>query len=100
MTLQDRFWRSGSAPAFSRHFRPSLAYRLSLVAEGRFDAMLTLRATWEWDIAAGALIAAEAGAVVSDRKGQGLAFNSLARQTAGVAAGGAQVHRALVDALA
>ncbi|MGI9393363.1 MAG: 3'(2'),5'-bisphosphate nucleotidase CysQ [Boseongicola sp.] len=100
VTMQDRFWRTGTAPGFERHFRPSLAYRLSLVAEGRFDGMLTLRATWEWDIAAGALIASEAGAVVSDRKGQALTFNSPARQTAGVVAGGARVHRDIVGALA
>ena len=100
VTLQEKFWREGSPPDFERHFRPSLAYRLSLVAEGRFDAMLTLRATWEWDIAAGALIATEAGAVVTDRKGQTLIFNSLARQTAGVAAAGQPLHRELVGALA
>ena len=100
VTMQDRFWRAGTAPGFERHFRPSLAYRLSLVAEGRFDGMLTLRATWEWDIAAGALIATEAGAVVTDRKGHGLTFNTPARQTAGVVAGGKHVHRDIVGALA
>ncbi len=100
VTMQDRYWRAGSAPDFDRQFRPSLAYRLALVAEGRFDAMVTLRATWEWDIAAGALIATEAGAVATDRKGQALTFNSPARQTAGVVAAGAKVHRDLVGALA
>ena len=98
--MQDRFWHAGAAPGFERHFRPSLAYRLSLVAEGRFDGMLTLRATWEWDIAAGALIVSEAGAIVTDRKGQTLTFNSPARQTAGVVAGGIRVHRDIVGALA
>ncbi len=100
VTMQDRFWHAGAAPGFERHFRPSLAYRLSLVAEGRFDGMLTLRATWEWDIAAGALIVSEAGAIVTDRKGQTLTFNSPARQTAGVVAGGIRVHRDIVGALA
>ncbi|MFT5346868.1 MAG: myo-inositol-1(or 4)-monophosphatase, partial [Dinoroseobacter sp.] len=45
----------GGLPVATRHFRPSLAYRLALVAEGAFDGMLTLRDAWEWDIAAGAL---------------------------------------------
>ena len=40
-------WR-GSAPPLQRAFRPSLAWRLCLVAEGRFDATLSLRAAWEW----------------------------------------------------
>lgn len=100
VTMQDRFWQTGKAPGFERHFRPSLAYRMSLVGEGRFDGMLTLRATWEWDIAAGALIATESGAIVTDRKGRGLVFNSAARQTAGVVAGGVQLHRDIIAKLA
>lgn len=99
VTFQDRFWKEGP-PEVDRHFRPSLAYRLSLVAEGRFDGMLTLRPSWEWDIAAGALIATEAGATVTDRKGGKLSFNSVVRQTSGVIAASAGVHRGLLDALA
>lgn len=99
VTMQPKFWRS-DVPAFDRHFRPSLAYRLSLVAEGRFDGMLTLRPSWEWDIAAGALIASEAGAAVSDRHGRSLTFNNLSRQTAGVIAATSDVHRDLLSALA
>lgn len=99
VTMQDRFWKNGP-PGFARHFRPSLAYRLSLIGEGRFDAMLTLRPAWEWDIAAGALIATEAGATVTDRRGLPLSFNSPARQTAGVAATAPGIHGQIMDALA
>ncbi len=74
-TFDARHWPDG-APPVQRHFRPSLAYRLSLVGEGRFDGMLTLRDSWEWDIAAGSLIAQEAGATVRDRRGKGLTFNN------------------------
>ena len=63
-------------PRVERHFRPSLAYRLCLVAEGRFDATFTFRDTWEWDVAAGDLIAREAGAVVTDRTGAALGYNA------------------------
>ena len=66
--LDARFW-PGGVPAVERLFRPSIAYRLCLVADGTADAMLTFRDTWEWDLAAGALIAAEAGAVVTDARG-------------------------------
>jgi myo-inositol-1(or 4)-monophosphatase len=66
----------GGVPPVERHFRPSLAYRLSLVAEGRFDAMLTLGNAWEWDIAAGCLICTEAGARVTDRHGARPEFNN------------------------
>ena len=99
VSFRDEFWKGGPPPV-ERHFRPSLAYRMALVGEGRFDAMLTLRPAWEWDIAAGALIAAEAGARVTDRHGEALVFNSPVRQTAGVLAGGAALHEALMARLA
>jgi myo-inositol-1(or 4)-monophosphatase len=94
VSFREEFW-TGALPPVERHFRPSLAYRMALVGEGRFDAMLTLRPAWEWDIAAGALIATEAGAKVTDRHGAALAFNSPARQTAGVLAAGPALHGAL-----
>ncbi len=76
----------GGVPDIRRSFRASLAYRLCLAAEGRFDGMLTLREAWEWDIAAGSLIAEKAGAVVTDRQGQDLRFNSASAKADGVLA--------------
>lgn len=90
--LDPSFWRHGQVPEFKRGFRSSLAYRLCLVAQGRFDAMLTLRPTWEWDIAAGALIVAEAGGSASDRKGARLLFNNTHPQVDGIVAGGSTHH--------
>lgn len=95
-TLDPRHWPDGPPPPVVRHFRSSLAYRLSLVGAGRFDAMLTLRPSWEWDIAAGALIATEAGARVSDRAGRPLRFNTPDRQTDGIAAAAPAIHRAIL----
>ena len=69
-------WLSGSAPDFDRHHRPSLAYRMAAVAEGKFDGMITLRPTWEWDVAAGVLMVEEAGGVVCDRTGNVVQFNN------------------------
>ena len=82
----------GGVPEITRHFRASLAYRLCLAAEGRFDGMLTLRDAWEWDIAAGSLIAERAGAVVTDRRGAALVFNSASGQSDGVLAMPAGPH--------
>ena len=84
-TFEDRYW-PGGAPAVERHFRSSLAYRLCLVAEGRFDAMITLRDSWEWDVAAGTLIALEAGAVVTDRAGKDVRFNQPGAKGPGIMA--------------
>lgn len=89
----------GVAPPLERHFRTSLAYRISLVAEGRFDAMLTLRDAWEWDIAAGCLIAAEAGAVSTDRHGLPLVFNSPGAKTPGTLVANPRLHAELAKAL-
>ena len=99
VNFEGRFWRSGQTPTCKRHFRSSLAYRLSLVAQARFDAMLTLRPTWEWDIAAGALIVTEAGGTVSDHGGAALKFNNPAPHVAGVVAAG-PVHADLVAGIA
>ncbi|MGX9356345.1 3'(2'),5'-bisphosphate nucleotidase CysQ [Roseobacteraceae bacterium S113] len=93
--MKPEYW-PGGMPDVNRHHRPSLAYRLCLAAKGRFDAMLTLRDAWEWDIAAGALIAAEAGAVVSDRNGAALRFNSPGAKTPGVLVANGALHRQLV----
>jgi myo-inositol-1(or 4)-monophosphatase len=76
----------GGVPDIQRSFRASLAYRLCLAAEGRFDGMLTLRDAWEWDIAAGSLIAIRAGSVVTDRTGAALRFNTPSAQSDGVLA--------------
>jgi myo-inositol-1(or 4)-monophosphatase len=76
----------GGVPDIQRSFRASLAYRLCLAAEGRFDGMLTMREAWEWDIAAGSLIAARAGAVVTDRTGAALRFNTATARADGVLA--------------
>lgn len=67
--------------------RNALAYRLALVAAGAFDAAVALTPKWDWDVAAGALIAAEAGARVSDHRGEAWRFNRPdPRQTSLVAA--------------
>lgn len=89
----------GGVPDARREFRPSLAYRLCLVAEGRFDGMLTLRDTWEWDVAAGALIAEEAGAGVTDRHGAALRFNARAPAVPGVVTAPGPLHADLMSRL-
>ncbi len=96
--LAPHFWLGGAVPPFSKGFRSSLAYRLCLVAQGKFDAMLTLRPSWEWDIAAGSLIVSEAQGTATDRWGAPLVFNNPYPQVDGVLAAGA-VHGALRAAL-
>ncbi|MEM9871923.1 MAG: 3'(2'),5'-bisphosphate nucleotidase CysQ [Pseudomonadota bacterium] len=96
--FDDRNW-PGGRPEAVRHYRPSLAYRLALVGQGRFEGMMTLRPSWEWDIAAGALIVTEAGGQVTDRGGQTLRFNTHDALLNGVVAAEPALHGALLSGL-
>ena len=62
----------------------SIALRIALVAAGEADLVATLKWGFEWDIAAAALIAEEAGATVSGALGQPLAFNTASGEAFGV----------------
>ena len=53
----------------------SSAYKLSRLAKGDADAALTFHPMHEWDIAAGLLIAEEAGAIVTSVDGKCFTFN-------------------------
>jgi myo-inositol-1(or 4)-monophosphatase len=83
--MDDVYW-PGGVPPVQRNFRSSLAYRLCLVANGRFDGMFTFRPAWEWDVAAGHLICTEAGAAVFDTKGRVPTYNSIGAKTEGMIA--------------
>ncbi|MFQ5437581.1 MAG: 3'(2'),5'-bisphosphate nucleotidase CysQ [Paracoccaceae bacterium] len=96
--LSPDLW-PGGVPPVERHSCPSLAYRLCLVAQGRYDAMITLRDAWEWDIAAGELICREAGVTTSDRFGADLGFNSPDPRTKGVIAASLALHHGFLSLL-
>jgi len=96
--MKPTHWR-GKPPPIERHFRSSLAYRLCLVAQGRFDGMITLRDTWEWDVAAGDLICREAGATVSDKRKAQPIYNQPTPALAGMIAAAPILHDGLVGYL-
>ncbi len=78
----------------------SIALRIAKVAADEADLVATLRWGYEWDIAAAALIAAEAGATVSDAFGTPLAFNTHSAQAFGVLVSTPGIHAAAVARLA
>jgi len=80
-------------------FRPSLAYRLCLVAEGRYDAMLALRPLWEWDVAAGDLIVREAFGAVCTTGGQKTRYNNPLPKLAGMVAGPQKLTTKIISGL-
>jgi myo-inositol-1(or 4)-monophosphatase len=82
-------------------FQPnSIALRMAMVASDQADLVATLRWGYEWDIAAAALIAEEAGAAVTDAFGQSLAFNTARAQAFGVIACVPEIHGQVVERLA
>ncbi len=78
----------------------SIALRIAMVAQGRADLLAALRWGNEWDIAAAALIAQEAGATVTDASGRTLRYNSTKGEMFGVLASAPGIHAAAVARLA
>ena len=72
---------------------------MAMVAAGEADLLASLRWGHEWDIAAAALIAQEAGAVVTDARGQPLRYNSTKGEMFGVLATAPGIHDAAVERL-
>jgi len=78
----------------------SIALRIALVAANEADIVATLRWGFEWDIAAAALIAREAGAVTTDAFGQPLNYNKRDPRAFGVLVTAPAIHDAAVARLA
>ncbi len=72
----------------------SIALRIAMVAADEADLVATLRWGHEWDIAAAALIAQEAGAVVTDGFGDPLRYNSTKGEAFGCIAAAPGIHAA------
>jgi|SRR5690606_13028924 len=78
----------------------SIALRIAMVADDRADLLATLRWGFEWDVAAAALIAREAGAAASDAFGQPLSYNKRDPRAFGVLVCAPGIHAAAVERLA
>jgi myo-inositol-1(or 4)-monophosphatase len=76
----------------------SLAYKLALVASGRFDGYLSWRRTHDWDIAAAVLILEEAGAVITEAGGGAIRLNQPEPRHPGLIAAGPTLHAPLLAA--
>ncbi len=78
----------------------SIALRIAMVAADEADMVATLRWGYEWDLAAAALIAREAGAAVSDAFGGPLNYNKRDPRAFGVLVTAPAIHAAAVARLA
>jgi myo-inositol-1(or 4)-monophosphatase len=78
----------------------SIALRIAMVAADEADLCASLRWGNEWDIAAAALIAEQAGATVTDALGVPIRYNSDPAEAFGVLASAPAIHTAAVARLA
>jgi len=78
----------------------SIALRMAMVANDEADLVATLRWGYEWDVAAAALIAHEAGAAVTDAFGGRLAYNKHDPRAFGVLVTAPAIHEAAIERLA
>lgn len=81
---------------FSVH---SIAYRLALVATGRYDAAVAMSPKSDWDIAAAEVLVLAAGGVVTDIRGEALVYNREQVRHLGIVAAGPALHAELVARL-
>lgn len=93
--FRDLYWPEPWPPLRFEN-RNALAYRLSLVASGLFDAAVAFTPRWDWDVAAGALIAAEAGAIVTDHHGEPWLFNRPDPRQPGMVCSTAALHPLII----
>lgn len=77
----------------------ALALRLAMLAAGEADAVFQTKIVREFDIAAAVLIAAEAGALVTDTRGEALRFNQAKPVFGGLAAAHPALHGELLAAI-
>lgn len=77
----------------------SIALRMAMVAADEADLVATVRWGAEWDVAAAALIAAEAGASVTDALGAPLRFNRPVPVALGMLCCAPNIHAAAVERL-
>ncbi|MEO5334949.1 MAG: 3'(2'),5'-bisphosphate nucleotidase CysQ [Magnetococcus sp. YQC-5] len=74
----------------------SIAYKLALVASGRFDMTFTLTPKNEWDFCAGALLVQEAGGRITHKNGDLLQFNQANPSVRSVLASNGPLHSQLL----
>jgi len=75
----------------------SVAYRLALVACGKGDATISLTAKAEWDLAAAAVIMAEAGGITTDHHGNPHHYNRERPRFPSLVASGKALHPLLIE---
>ena len=88
----ERAGLAGPPPGATFRFINSIAYRLALVAAGRFDSCVSLNGKSDWDNAAADLIVAEAGGLVTTARGAPFTYNAAHTRHGSVVASAPALH--------
>lgn len=95
--------RSFSAALAEQDFAPvvgsslPLLMRFSGIAEHRFAGAVSIGNKYDWDLAAGHLILAEAGGVITDQKGKAIFYNTPNPWQQGLVAAMPQWHKTILE---
>ncbi len=87
-------------PSMRVESRNSIAYRMCLVADGRFDAAVALSPKNEWDLAAADLIVREAGGLSTDHRGRRFAYNAPIPKAPSVICAAPALHPLILERVA
>jgi len=97
-TFEKHGWLTRIGNAEFAH-RNSIAYRIALVAAGRFDSAISLSEKSDWDIAAADLIVREAGGRITNAEGGSLVYGTARFRHPSVIATCPWLHDELIDLL-
>jgi myo-inositol-1(or 4)-monophosphatase len=79
--------------------RSSIAYRMALIAAGKFDAAIVLAPKHDWDMAAGDVLVREAGGIVTSRDGHPLRFGGSNAVQRSMICAGPKLHAMFMEQL-
>lgn len=94
--LEASRWTTPWPEGITVETRASIAYRMVLVAEGAFDAMISVSKKSDWDLAAADLIVHEAGGRVTSDEGTTLLYNRETPEQGSVVCAGPVLHALLL----
>jgi myo-inositol-1(or 4)-monophosphatase len=77
--------------------RNSIAYRMCLVAAGQYDGAIALSAKSDWDIAAAAIIVAEAGALATTHENESFRYDHVIPLQKSLVVAGKALHPLLIE---
>ena len=97
MVGYSRKFKRLNFPRMGYKISNSMAYRIAMVAAGHADATVAFTPKSDWDVAAAALVATEAGARITDLNGVPLSYDGKTTSVRGVICASPALHALLLE---